>query len=296
MRRARTPLRPIAVDDPEDFRLSLIEHLEELRDRIIRSIMIIVVAWAIGWFLVPPLYGFLQHHIDAAVRPALPKGSEYKEIFHNATDPFMLKFRLSFMIGLILSFPLLILEIWGFLAPALKPGERAPFKKLAPYSLILFVVGAGFAWAIIPAALQWFVAYLSEFPDSALYQETGTLVFFVLKMLLAFGAGFQLPLIVYALGLMGLLTSETLIKNWRQAATIIFIASAVFTPSNDALSMLMMAIPLTILFAISVYAVKVTQGKQAAERAAKEEEPEIVLPQGETIRQERIQTSDETET
>ena len=102
--------------------------------------------------------------------------------------------------------------------------------------------------------------------------------------------------IVYALGLMGLLTAETLIKNWRQAATIIFIAAAVFTPSNDAISMLMMAIPLTILFAVSVWAVKITQGKQAKARAEEEaaEAEEVVLPQGETIRQERIRTNDET--
>ncbi|RYG28511.1 twin-arginine translocase subunit TatC, partial [bacterium] len=241
MARARTPIRPLAVEDPDEFRLTLVEHLEELRDRIIRSIGIIVVTWAIGWLLVPYLFDFLQAHVDKAVKPALPKGSEYLEMFTNATQPFMLKFRLSFMIGLVLAFPLLVLEVWGFLAPALHPKEREPFRKLAPFSLILFIVGASFAWAIVPAALQWFVSYLAEFPGSKLYQETGTLVFFVLKMMLAFGAGFQLPLIVYALGLMGLLTAETLIKNWRQAATIIFIASAVFTPSNDAISMLMMA-------------------------------------------------------
>ncbi|RYG30535.1 twin-arginine translocase subunit TatC [bacterium] len=263
MRRARTPIRALQVEDPDEFRLTLIEHLEELRDRIIRAIFIIVVAWGIGWFLMPHLYSFLQEHIDKAIKPALPKGSEYREMFTNATQPFLLKFKLSFMIGLIICFPLLVLEVWGFLAPALHPKERAPFKKLAPFSLVLFVMGAGFAWSIIPAALQWFVAYLAEFPNSALFQETGTMVFFVLKMMLAFGAGFQLPLIVYALGLMGLLTAETLVKNWRQAATIIFIASAVFTPSNDAISMLMMAIPLTILFGVSVWAVKVTQSKQA---------------------------------
>ncbi|RYG43855.1 preprotein translocase subunit TatC, partial [bacterium] len=174
--------------------------------------------------------------------------------------------------GLVLCFPLLVLEIWGFLAPALHPREREPFRKLAPFSFVLFLMGAGFAWAIIPAALQWFVSYLAEFPSSALYQETGTMVFFVLKMMLAFGAGFQLPLVVYALGLMGLLTAETLVKNWRQAATVIFIASAVFTPSNDAISMLMMAIPLTILFGVSVWAVKVTQAKQAQARLAEQTE------------------------
>lgn len=87
------------------------------------------------------------------------------------------------------------------------------------------------------------------------------MVFFVLKMMLAFGIGFQLPLIVYILGALNLLTAETLVQYWRQAATVIFLGSAILTPSNDAFSMLMMAVPLVILFLVSVFAVKVVQGK-----------------------------------
>jgi sec-independent protein translocase protein TatC len=92
---------------------------------------------------------------------------------------------------------------------------------------------------------------------------------FCLKMMLAFGIGFQLPLIVYALGAMNLLSAETLVKHWRHASVVIFVIAAALTPSNDAFSMLMMAIPLVILFMISVWAVKLTQGrKKRAQDAA----------------------------
>jgi len=260
--------------DPDEFRLTLVEHLEELRDRIIRAIVIITVAWGIGWIAMPPLYTFLSHVVDASIKPALPKGVVYQEVFRNVTDPFMLKFRLSFMIGVVLAFPFLINEIWQFIAPALRPNEQKPFKALAPYSLVLFVMGAGFCWMIIPAALSWFAPYIGEFNGTNLMQDAGTMVFFVLKMMLAFGVGFQLPLIVYALGMIGLLTAEALLQYWRQACTVIFIAAAVFTPSNDAFSMLMMAVPMVILFMISVWAVKITQGKRLAAEAMAETLPE----------------------
>jgi len=253
--------------DPDDFRLTLVEHLEELRDRIVRSLVIIAITWTIGWFIMPTLYAYLDAVVEHAIRPIDPT---YKEAFRNVTEAFMLKFRLSFMIGMVLAFPFLVLELWGFIAPALKPEEQKPFKALAPFSVLLFALGAGFSWVILPSALSWFASYLTEFVGTTLIQDAGSMVFFILKMMLAFGIGFQLPLVVYILGALELLTAETMLQYWRQAATIIFIAAAAFTPSNDAFSMLMMAIPLVVLFAISVYMVKFTQGrKKKREEAAR---------------------------
>jgi sec-independent protein translocase protein TatC len=260
--------------DPEDFRLSLVEHLEELRDRIIRSIFIIIATWTMGWFLEKPMYGYLNDMAVAAIKPVLPKGSEYKEVFSTAAAAFLLKFKLSFMIGLIIAFPLLVLQLWGFIMPALKPKEQAPLKKIAPFSLVLFAMGVGFAWAILPSAMRWFASYIEEFPGTSLYQEPGSLVFFILKMLAAFGVAFQLPLIVYMLGELELLSADTLIKYWRQAATAIFVVAMVVTPSQDPMTMLMMAVPLVILFMASVYIVKFTQGrKKKARLMAADESP-----------------------
>jgi sec-independent protein translocase protein TatC len=190
---------------------------------------------------------------------------DYKEVFRNATEPFMLKFRLSFLIGLILAFPFIVLQLWGFVEPGLRPHESRPIKRLAPVSVLLFAMGVFFCWFILPSAFRWFVGYLAEFPGTSLYQEPGTLVFFVLKMLLAFGFGFQLPLVVFLLGKVGLLEPGTLMKYWRQAAVAIFTLSAIVTPSNDAFSMLMMAVPLTVLFAVSVWAIRITSRKRPTE-------------------------------
>ena len=258
--------------DPEDFRLSLVEHLEELRDRIIRAITIICVTWLIGWFIEKPLYDYLNKMVVKSITPVLPKGQAYREVFHNAPDAFLLKFKLSFMIGVIIACPCIVLQLWAFIMPALKPKEQAPLKRIAPFSLVLFVMGVGFAWAVLPSAMGWFASYIEEFPGTDLYQEPGSMVFFILKMLAAFGVAFQLPLIVYMLGALELLSAETLLKYWRQSATAIFVIAMIVTPSQDPMTMLMMAIPLVILFMASVYVVKFTQARKKKGRILEPDE------------------------
>ncbi|MFZ4507393.1 MAG: twin-arginine translocase subunit TatC [Fimbriimonas sp.] len=255
-----------SFDNTEEYRLTLGEHLDELRVRIIRVLVMLIVGWVAGWYILPSLYAFLNNMVAVNITQALDGKAPFSDVFRNATDPFMLKFRLSFMLGLIMVFPFCLLQIWGFIAPGLKPNERKPIERLAPWTLILFVMGAGFCWVIIPSALQWFAQYVLEFPGTGLMQEPGAMIFFVLKMMLAFGLGFQLPVVVYALGSIGLLKSETLLQYWRQWATAVFLAAAILTPSNDAFSMLMMAVPLVILFAISVVLVTAVQKKQKREQ------------------------------
>lgn len=251
-------------DNPEDFRLTLVEHLEELRNRLIRSILILAGAWVVGWYTMPPLYEIMTNRMAAAVQAVLPKDVQYHEVFLHAPDAFLLKLKVSFFIGLIPAFPLVLLQLWAFIEPALKSNERKAVRKVGPYSLILFAMGASFAWWIMPDAMRWFATYIEDFPHTGITQEAGTLVFFVLKMMLAFGIAFQLPLIVFILGAVGVLKAETLLQYWRQAATAIFVLSAIITPSNDPMTMMMMAIPLVILFMISVYAVKWTHRRKLA--------------------------------
>jgi len=255
------------LDDPEDFRLTLVEHLEELRTRIIRSLLILGIAWVVSWQFTDVIYSFLTHRMELAVFKVLPKGVTYEEQFLHAPDAFLLQVKLSFFAALIPAFPLIIIQLWGFIEPALKPKEREPVQRVAPVSLFLFALGAFFAWLVLPQAMSWFVTYVMNFPGvKAVRQEAGTLAFFVMKMMLAFGIAFQLPLVVYILGVLGILKAESLFQYWRHAATAIFIISMIITPSNDPATMLMMAIPLVILFIISVYAVKYTEKRKLRAR------------------------------
>lgn len=250
------------LEDPEDFRLTLVEHLEELRTRIIRMIAILAVCWIVSWQVTKPLYGLMTERMTKAILPVLPKGTTYTEAFFHAPDAFLIKLKLSFFIGLIPAFPLLLLQLWGFIEPALKPAERRAVSSVAPFSLVLFAIGAGFSWWIMPEAMRWFATYVMEFPGTVVMQEAGTLAFFVLKMMLAFGIAFQLPLVVYIMGALGILKAESLLHYWRHAATAIFIISMIITPSNDPATMLMMAVPLVVLFIVSVYAVKFNERRK----------------------------------
>lgn len=243
-------------DDPEEFRATLGEHLDELRGRLIRSVILISVGLVAGWFLQPYVYDRLSHLARDSFQ--LPQGVHYKEAFKSITEPFMLKLKVAFYIGLVLVFPFVVTQVWGFIEPGLKPHERKPLRRLAPISVGLFMLGAFFCWLILPSALNWFVGYVVEFQGVEIIQEPGNLVFFILKMLLAFGIGFQLPVVVFFVAKVGLLGTDTLTRYWRQATVILFFGSAMLTPSNDLFSMLMMAVPLTILFFLSIWAVKLT--------------------------------------
>jgi sec-independent protein translocase protein TatC len=249
--------------NPEEFRLSLVEHLEELRTRVLRCVGILLFFWTIAWYYFDRIFKFLTDRASSAINAVLvPKGQKYSEILLHIPDAFMMVFKISFFCALICSFPFLVLQLWAFIAPGLKPEEQRPLKKIGPISLGLFILGGFFCWIILPAAFTWFSSYLDSFPGVALTQEAGTMAMFSLKSILAFGIGFQLPLVVFVLGALNLLSSATLIKYWRHAAVAIFFISGAITPSNDIPSMLMMAVPLTILFMMSAYAVKIVQGKK----------------------------------
>ncbi len=246
-------------DDPEEFRATLGEHLEELRDRLVRILLIVTVGWVLGWFLEPYVYEQLSHLVRQSI-PAWVRNDPrlFQEAFLNMADPFMLQLKLSFMLGLGITLPFLVLQLWGFVAPGLKASERKPLRVIAPFSVLLFATGMFFCWLILPSAFNWFFTFLGNYPGTVLNQEPGTMVFFILKMMMAFGIGFQLPLFVFVAGKIGLVGPDTLVQYWRQATVLIFGLSAILTPSSDAFSMLMMAVPLSLLFVLSVMAVKFT--------------------------------------
>jgi sec-independent protein translocase protein TatC len=243
-------------DDPEDFKATLGEHLDELRTRIMRVLGFLVVAWAIAWYFTPRFNAYIEYLGFAQLRR---DGIEARPTFTTFTDPFMLMLQLSFLLAVIVAVPLAVMQLWGFIKPGLKPNERKIVSSVGPFTVLLFATGVGFCWLVVPQSIAWIADYVRDYPPGvSIMQDPGKLTFFILKFMLAFGLAFQLPLIVYILGKIGILSPDTLLKYWRQATTAIFVIAMVITPSNDPGSMLMMAIPLTVLFIISVYVVKWT--------------------------------------
>lgn len=249
----------------DDREMELWEHLAELRSRIVRSLLYIVIGAVICWIIYPSLQRFIQ-------APLMPLIQKYhiKMVFRHITGPFMLKLQVSIIGGLILALPFLTMELWGFVAPGLTPDERKGFYFVVPLSLFFFFLGVATAYFILPSAFGYFAGFLVD-PHgdfSTIYQDPVLYWTFVMKMLLAFGIVFQLPVVLMFLAWIGLITSDMMKKNWRHAIVLCSVIGAVATPSNDAPTMLMMVVPLIILFFGSIWLVAFVERLRAKKALA----------------------------
>lgn len=263
---ANKTLKRNSSDDPEEFRATLGEHLDELRSRIIKVVLALVVFASAGWFIAIPLYDF----INKLVRKNIPSWLKYEEIFNSFTGPFMLQLRMSVAIGIALTLPYAVWQLWLFIRPGLKPNERKPVRALFPVSMALFFLGSSLGWLMTPPTVGWFCSFFRDFKGSVLYQEQGTMVFLVIKLILAFGIGFQLPIVTFLLVKIGIVPADSLLRSWRHATVAIFALTMILTPSGDPFTMIAMAGPLTILFFGAIGAVKLTSKDKRREDEAHE--------------------------
>lgn len=218
----------------------------------------------VGWFFAMPVYWNLEGIVNAN----MPKDVVYKAIITTLPGAFLLRLKMAAYIGVFLTLPFTVHQLWGFIAPGLKPNERRPIKIIAPISTLLFFGGAACCWYILPPTVYWFGTFMQDMKDTQLMLEAGTMVFLLVNMILAFGLGFQMPIVVYFLAIVEIVTPQAMMKYWRHAVVGVVIASAVITPSGDPLSLSMMAVPLIALFFASVFAARVTLRKRRSKQDA----------------------------
>lgn len=232
----------------EDRESELTEHLDELRTRIIRSLIYLAVGSIAGWLLYNPwLYGFLTNPVTGVL-----KGRQL--LLTNIAEGFMIQFEVALIAGAVFAAPFVIFEAWGFVSPALKSDEKRPVKWVAPLCAALFILGVSMAYFIMPAAMRWFVSYIP--PNAEMRPTVGSTIIFMAKMLLAFGIVFEMPVAILLLAKLGIVDSKMLKSKWRYSVVIIAIIAAVATPSSDAFSMTAMAVPLVALYGVSILLVR----------------------------------------
>ncbi len=236
--------------DHDEKKAELTEHLGELRSRLIRACIYLGVGMVVMYTLYSPIYHFL-----AAPLGKLPL------LFTSFSEAFFLKLQIATVGGLVLAAPLVVLELWGFIAPALTPAEKKGVHFVAPLSVLLFFMGAGCAYLILPMAMHWFLSFLSEVPGAVLFQNPLKYVVFVVQMMLVFGLLFELPVVLMFLGKIGIINSALMVRYWRQIAVGLFTVAMVAAPSNDPGTMLALAVPLTLLFFGSIGLVKLVEPK-----------------------------------
>jgi sec-independent protein translocase protein TatC len=247
----------------EDRPADLTEHLEELRTRIIRSFIGIFIGWVAGYILFPQVYQSLAYPLREPLRAV-----HGQTVFLHFADPFFLRLKLSFVVGLIFAAPYVTYQIWAFVAPGLTRSERRVVKMFIPFSGTLFVMGVAIGYLLLPAAIRWFLSYLSDYGNATLLQNPLSYVLLAVKILLAFGLSFQLPIVLIILAKLGLVTSKRLMTYWRHAVVIISVIAAVITPTNDPLSMTVMAAPMVFLYFLTIGIVKRMEGNRAKQRKA----------------------------
>jgi sec-independent protein translocase protein TatC len=229
--------------------MPFLDHLEELRWRILKSIAALVVGVMVGFSLV-----HYFHVSQLLIRPIEPylKETGGKLSAFSPLDPFMFELKMSLLVGLIIIFPIVFYQLWAFFAPALEPHERRIIIPSLYFGLVLFLAGASMAYFILlPIAYK---VLLTQFSMGYINLQIGASHYFAftVRFLIAFGLAFELPVVVMILTAFGLLTPKFLREKRSYAIVIIAIASAFITPGPDITSMLLMMGPMVVLYELSI--------------------------------------------
>lgn len=223
------------------------EHLVELRTRLIRSALAVVVGAALGWMLYNPVLRVLMGPLEE-----LSKNPNVSDQFL-ALDPlemFMLRIKMSAYLGITITMPFLLWQLWGFISPGLYQNERRYALLFVFSATALFALGATIAFSTLPRALEFLQSVGGE---GVMYQYSATnYLMLIMYMMVAFGIGFQVPIVFVFLQLVGIVTPQQLANFRRFAIVIVFVAAAVITPSADPISLFALALPMCIFYEISI--------------------------------------------
>ena len=232
------------LDDGE-AKMSFLEHLDELRKRIIYSAISIFAGFLIAFIFIQQLFDFVMKPLQAG----LPAGQHL--VYTEPTEAFVLYLTIAGITGAVIALPLVMTQVWLFIAPGLYSHEKKMAIPFVALSSIFFVLGAAFShYVVFPLTWRFFVSFTSDYltfmpriePAFALY----------IKMVLAFGLVFQMPTIVLFLARMGVVTAGFLWKHTKYALLIIVIVSAIVTPDGGGVSLVAMSIPLFFLYLFSI--------------------------------------------
>ncbi|MBI5700505.1 twin-arginine translocase subunit TatC [Candidatus Saganbacteria bacterium] len=224
------------MDDPK---FTLIEHFVELRGRLIYCLISFCITSAISWQFVPQIISFVSRPVG-------------KLVFLHPTEAFITYFKVCMWAGFFLSLPVIIYNVWKYVALGLSDKEKKNIFIFAPASFILFLFGSSFGFFLaIPAAVKFLIDFGASWSTPMI--TINEYISFVSLLLLGFGATFELPLVLFFLSKLKIVNAELLKRYRRHAVLFIFIAAAIITPTPDIFIQSLMAFPLIILYEASIW-------------------------------------------
>ncbi len=234
--------------------MPFLDHLEELRRRLLWCALIVIVATGAAFYFSEQIMIFI-------IRPM----GQIKLHVTEVTGSFYAYLKISLITGLAVSAPFIFYQAWSFISPGLYNREKATVLPLVAVSTVLFLVGASFCYLVVlPFSLAFLIGFSGDLLSPII--TVGSYISFAGMLLLAFGIGFQIPIVAYFLGKLGVINPQMMGKGRRYAVVLILIASAILTPTPDVATQLMLAGPLYILYEVSIVVVRLTGKQRETER------------------------------
>lgn len=227
--------------------MALKEHLREFRNRLFKSAIAIVLGAVVGFVLYNPLFAALMDPIMAVAE----RDDRTASInFDGVASSFDLMVQTSLFVGLLISSPFWLYQLWAFITPGLKTKERRIAISFMAVSVPMFLGGVFLAWLVFPNAVQVLLGFT---PDGGSNIITAQLYLsFVMRLLLAFGIAFLLPIVLFGLNLIGVLTGRQILKAWRITVLLVLVLAAMAAPGSDVMSMFYLAVPLLFFFFLAI--------------------------------------------
>lgn len=225
--------------------MSLMEHLSELRSRIVASVLALMIGMVAAFFISLPAIDMLK-----LIAPA---GVHFVQL--TPGEVVMASIRVSVILGAVLASPVILYQIIRFIFPGLTQREKSWVLWIVGGGGVLFLLGMGFAYRLVlPPTLEWLLAYGQEVAESQM--SIARFVEFTTSLILITGVLFEMPIVLMLLSFTGLVTSQKMLAQWRMTMVFIFLFAAIITPSQDPLSMVLVGLAMVVLYGISIVAIR----------------------------------------